>query len=181
VIGRVAIDLKAAQVKGDQHFGADRDGRNTSARSPYSLDARLNVGSDEGMRALAERRDDRSSDARHALPGNDAAFAETPLETDAWWLSRSAEPTFARQSIPVPASCARRLRATEGPIAVEFNGATFEGAAISHAGGRCELTLGSALSQEMAEVLDADDGIAVEVLRGRARPTLSLHPYVDAR
>lgn len=132
------------------------------------------------MHALAERKDDRSSDPRHPLPGNDAAFAETPPETDAWWLSRTAEPTFARERVAVPASCARRLREADGPIAVEFNGATFEGATLSHADGRCELTLGPALAQAMSEVLDEDDGIAVEVLRGRPRPTLALHPYVDA-
>ncbi len=109
----------------------------------------------------------------------DEAFAEPPPETDAWWLSRSADPTFSRRRVPLPDACARALAAAP-EIVVEFNGATFTGAALATNDGGCELDLGDALAQEMAEVLDEDDVLEVEMLAGRARPTVAIHPHVGA-
>ena len=111
------------------------------------------------------------------------AFAETPAETEAWWLSRSQEATFTRRRIELPDTCARALRAkghAPGRIVVEFNGATFSGAVLAANEGRDELDPGDALAQEMADVLDEDDGLTVELLAGRGQPTLALHPFIRA-
>ena len=110
-----------------------------------------------------------------------AAVAEPLPETDAWWLSRSQAPTFARRRIALSDECARALRATgdaAARIVVEFNGASFGGAAVTANDGRYELDLGDALAQEMANVLDEDDGLAIELVTGRSQPTLAIHPYV---
>src|SRR4051812_31236933 len=112
-----------------------------------------------------------------------SASAEPPAETDAWWLSRAQAPTLARPRIALSDECARALGATgDAParIIVEFNGASFAGAAVVANDGRYELRLGDALAQEMADVLDEDDGLAVEVVTGRDQPTLAIHPYVGA-
>jgi hypothetical protein len=168
------------------------------------LDIRLNVGSDQRMGALA----DRSSRSRNnpliqrraasrlaslggapsvasarASGANDAppistAFREPPAETDAWWLSRSEEPTFARRRIAISEASVRALEgATE--VAIEFNGATFVGASIVATDDGYLLDLGEALAAEMAEVLDEDDGLEVEPVVGKGRPTIAIHPYVD--
>ncbi|MEP7120893.1 MAG: hypothetical protein ABJE95_08290 [Byssovorax sp.] len=108
---------------------------------------------------------------------------EPPIETDAWWLSRSGAATFARRRITLAGEHARALRATgasRGSLVIEFNGASFEGATISAHDGRYELDLGDALAAEMATVLDEDDGLAVELVTGRPAPTLAIHPYVSA-
>lgn len=110
-----------------------------------------------------------------------ATFAEPPAETDAWWLSRSQAATFARRRIALSDEHARAWRAMANAperIIVEFNGAIFGGAALAAEGGHYELDLGETLAQEMAEVLDEDDGLAVEVVLGRGQPTLAIHPYV---
>lgn len=122
--------------------------------------------------------------SRSGVPQGEAAsaFAEPPAETNAWWLSRSQAPTFARRRIALSDDCARALRATgDAParIVVEFNGASF-GAVVAANGGRYELDLGDALAEEMADVLDEDDGLAVELVTGRGQPTLAIHPYVSA-
>jgi hypothetical protein len=125
--------------------------------------------------------------ARPSIPRGEAAstFAEPPAETDAWWLSRSQATTFTRRRITLGDECARALRATGnalGQIVVEFNGASFGGAALAANDGHYELDLGDALAQEMADVLDEDDGLAIELVPGRGQPTLAIHPYVsDAR
>lgn len=121
--------------------------------------------------------------ARPAAPQGEAApaFAEPPAETDAWWLSRSQAATFARRRIALSDECARAFRATgdaPGQVIVEFNGAIFGGAALAANEGRYELDLGEALAREMAEVLDEDDGLAIELVTGRGQPTLAIHPYV---
>jgi hypothetical protein len=122
--------------------------------------------------------------ARPGVPQDEAAsaFAEPPAETDAWWLSRSQAATFARRRIALSDECARAWRATgdaPGRIIVEFNGASFGGAALAANDGRYELELGDALAQEMADVLDEDDRLAVELVIGRGHPTLAIHPYVS--
>lgn len=112
-----------------------------------------------------------------------SASAEPPAETDAWWLSRSQAPTFARRRIALSDACARALGATgDAParVVVEFNGASFGGAAVAANDGRYELDLGDALAQEMADVLDEDDGLAIELVTGKGQPTLAIHPYVGA-
>ena len=109
---------------------------------------------------------------------------EPPVETDAWWLSRSPAATFARRRIAVAAACAQALGAaatTPGRLVVEFNGASFGGAALSASNGGYELDLGDALAAEMASVLDDDDGLSVELVTDRAAPTLAIHPYVSLR
>jgi hypothetical protein len=109
--------------------------------------------------------------------------AEPPAETDAWWLSRSPAPSFSRKHIALPDACGRALCASGvalGRLVVEFNGATFDGAALAENDGRYELDPGAALAREMADVLDEDDGLDVELLPGRGRPTLALHPYIRA-
>jgi hypothetical protein len=109
-------------------------------------------------------------------------FTEPPVATDAWWLSRSSGPTFARRRIELAEECGRSLGAAgagPGRIVVEFNGASFGGAALSASGGHYELDLGDALAAEMASVLDEDDGLSIELVRGRATPTLAIHPYVS--
>src|SRR5690348_2945507 len=119
----------------------------------------------------------------HALAhrSDPPSLAEPPPETDAWWLTRSQAPTFSRRRIALSSEHARALRAT-GHIVVEFNGASFEGAALAANDGRYELDLGDALAEEMASVLDEDDGLEFELIAGRGRPTLAIHPYVsDAR
>src|SRR5262245_61247513 len=67
--------------------------------------------------------------SRSGVPEDESASvrAEPPAETDAWWLSRSQAPTFARRRIALSDELARALRATgDTPlrIAVEFNGAS---------------------------------------------------------
>jgi hypothetical protein len=125
--------------------------------------------------------------SRPGIPQDEtpSAFAEPPAETDAWWLSRSQAATFTRRRIALSDECARALRAAgDAPrrIVVEFNGASFRGAALAANDGRYELDLGDVLAQEMAEVLDEDDGLAIELITGRGQPTLAIHPYVgDAR
>lgn len=167
----------------------------------FPLDNRLNVGSDLGMRALADRptrsrnhhvRPLRVSSAAAARaiapsrlrtardePRDLPAILEPPPATDAWWLTRSSAPTFARRRIALSDECARVLRDSAAGLVVEFNGTTFEGASFIATDDGCELDLGEALSQEMAEVLDEDDGLHVEMIAGRGRPTLAIHPYVD--
>jgi hypothetical protein len=122
---------------------------------------------------------------RSPVPHREAApaFAELPAATDAWWLSRSQAATFARRRIALPDACARRLGAIVGPsgqIVVEFNGASFVGATVTANDGRYELELGDALAQEMAEVLDDDDGIAIDLVARPGQPTLAIQPYVGA-
>jgi len=109
------------------------------------------------------------------------AFAEPPAETDAWWLSRSQAATFTRCRIALSDECARALRATgdAGRIVVEFNGASFQGAALAASAGQYQLDLGDALAQEMASTLDEDDGLAIELIPGRVQPTLAIHPYMS--
>jgi hypothetical protein len=121
---------------------------------------------------------------RPGVPRDEAAsaFAEPPAETDGWWLSRSQATTFARRRIALSDECARAWRATgeaPGQVVVEFNGSSFGGAALAANDGRYELDLGDALAQEMADVLDEDDGIAIELVTGRGQPTLAIHPYVS--
>lgn len=121
---------------------------------------------------------------RPAAPPAEAAptFAEPPAETDAWWLSRSQAATFTRRRIALSDECARAWRATgdaPGQVVVEFNGASFVGAALAANEGRYELDLGDDLAREMAEVLDEDDGLAIELVPGRSQPTLAIHPYVS--
>ncbi len=119
--------------------------------------------------------------AGHPADKPASPFTEPPAETDAWWLSRSQAATFARRRIALPDECARALRATgdaPGQIVVEFNGASFGGAALAANEGQLQLELGDALAQEMASVLDEDDGLAVELVPGRSQPTLAIHPYV---
>lgn len=133
------------------------------------------------MRALAHpRKATRKHDARAlvtaAPPPSEESRRKPPAETAAWWLSRTATPTFARRRIPIPEACARGLGAAPGPIVVEFNGSRFSGAAIAADGA---LDLGDALATEMAEVLDEDDGLDVELLAGRGQPTLAIFPYVS--
>jgi hypothetical protein len=123
--------------------------------------------------------------SRSRVPQAEAAsaFAEPPAQTDAWWLSRSQAPTFARRRIALSDECARALRATgdaSARIVVEFNGASFGGVAVTANDGRYELDLGDALAQEMANVLDEDDGLAIELVPGRGQPTLAIYPYVGA-
>ena len=48
-------------------------------------------------------------------------------------------------------------------------------------GGHDELDLGDALAREMADALDEDDGLAVELVLGRGQPTLAIHPFIGAR
>jgi hypothetical protein len=168
------------------------------------LDSDLNVGPDTGMRALAHSRKSSRNPAlrwlgKHAPalvraapraaaqafppapPGvtpDAVTGAEPPAETDAWWLSRSQTATFTRRRIALTGACGRALEAAPGRLVVEFNGARFGGATLAASDGRYELELGDALAEEMAEVLDEDDGLAVEVLAGRGQPTLAIHPYV---
>ncbi len=177
-----------------------------------ALDGDLNIGPDVCMRARAHRSESptnhdafpsrenaaafpappRSASARAvrasrpSVPPEVASiFHEPPGETDAWWLSRSPEATFGRRRIELADGCARALEAAgaaRGRIVVEFNGASFGGAALSANDGRYELDLGDALAAEMASVLDEDDGLAIELVTGRGSPTLAIHPYVtDAR
>jgi hypothetical protein len=119
---------------------------------------------------------------RPSVPPEPAStFPEPPAETDAWWLSRSSEPTFTRRRITLADACGRALGAAgaaPGRLVVEFNGASFGGAAVAANHGRYELDLGDALAAEMASVLDEDDGLSVELVSGRAAPTLAIHPYV---
>jgi hypothetical protein len=117
-----------------------------------------------------------------AAPGLASTRPEPPAETDAWWLSRSPEPTFARRRIELAAAFGRSLGASgtgEARIVVEFNGGSFAGAAVTANDGHYELDLGDALAAEMASVLDEDDGLSIEVVSGRAAPTLAIHPYVS--
>jgi hypothetical protein len=111
------------------------------------------------------------------------AFAEPPVATDAWWLARSREATFALRQIPVSDACARELTALwggRGRLVVEFNGASFLGATLATTDGHHELELGDALAQAMAEALDEDDGLTVDVVTGQRQPTLAIHPYLMA-
>ena len=176
----------------------------------FALDGDLNVGPDRRMRSRAHRSESPTSRAALRSHENDAAFSapprgasaravgssrpgvppgvastcpEPPVETDAWWLSRSREATFARRRIELAAGCARALGAAgtaPGRLVVEFNGASFGGAALSANDGRYELDLGDALAEEMASVLDEDDGLSIELVTGRAEPTLAIHPYVTS-
>jgi hypothetical protein len=126
------------------------------------------------MRARADR--------SHATSRSHApTFAEPPLATDAWWLSRTQAATFTQRRIALPEECARALRVAgdAAPLVVEFNGASFRGAAVAARGGRYELDLGSELAQEMAEVLDEDDELDVQLVAGRSQPTLSIHPHAS--
>ena len=107
------------------------------------------------------------------------AFREPPAETDAWWLSRTQEPTFTRRMIAIPEACVRALEGAS-PIAVEFNGATFEGASIAASDGGYLLELSDPLAAEMAEVLDEDDRLEIELVAGKGRPMIAIHPSVDA-
>jgi hypothetical protein len=183
-----------------------------SGWSVIALDRDLNVGPDRCMRARAHRSESptnhdafpsrenaaafpappRSAPARAVRssrpsvpPVAASTFPEPPVETDAWWLSRSQGATFARRRIELAGECARSLGAAgaaRGRIVVEFNGASFGGAALSANDGRLELDLGDALAEEMANVLDEDDGLAIELVAGRYPPTLAIHPFVsDAR
>ncbi len=176
--------------------------------SAITLDNALNVGPDLRMRGLAHRSKNHDvyllpENAAAALPAAPrsavgrafrpsrpgilrdkpaSVFTEPPAETDAWWLSRSQAATFARRRIALSDECARALRAAGDAleqIVVEFNGASFRGAALAASEGRYQLELGDALAQEMASVLDEDDGLAVEVVTGRSQPTLAIHPYVS--
>ena len=109
-------------------------------------------------------------------------FPEPPVETDAWWLSRSQPPTFTRRRIELADECTRSLGAAgaaPGRIVVEFNGASFVGAALTANDGRYALELGDALAEEMASVLDEEDGLFIELVSGRAAPTLAIQPYVS--
>lgn len=156
------------------------------------LDEHPDLGRNRRMRATAHvtkspRRPDvclvpaapRSATAlRLVVPQDDGGFAEPPAETDAWWLSRSQAATFTRRRIPLVEACVRSLLEAGGRVVVEFNGASFAGASVVMTGGRHELELGDALAQEMSEVLDEDDGLAVELVAGRSQPTLAIHPYV---
>lgn len=167
-----------------------------SEGSVIALDSDLNVGPDRRMRSRAHRSESPTSRAALRSHENDAAFstaprsasrpsappapppfAEPPAETDAWWLSRAADPTFSRRRIALAAGPARAVGPTER-LVVEFNGALFEGARVAALAGRYELDLGDALAAEMASVLDDDDGLTVELVTGRAAPTLAIHPYV---
>ena len=117
-----------------------------------------------------------------AAPGLASTRPEPPAETDAWWLSRSSGPTFTRRRIEIAAECGRSLGAvgaSAGRLVVEFNGASFGGAALSSSNGHYELDLGDALAAEMASVLDDDDGLSIELVSGRAAPTLAIHPHVS--
>lgn len=173
-----------------------------------ALDEDLNVGPDRRMRSRAHRSETstshpalrshekdaafyaptRSASTRSvgvsrssAAPGLASTRPEPPIETDAWWLSRSSRATFARRQIELADECGRSLGAAgagQGRIVVEFNGASFVGAALSAKNGRYELDLGDALAAEMASVLDEDDGLSIELVSGRAAPTLAIHPYV---
>ena len=175
----------------------------------FALDEDLNVGPDGRMRSRAHRSESPTSRAALRSHENDTAFStpprsasaraggsprpgapppaastcpEPPLETDAWWLSRSREATFARRRIELADECACALGAAgaaPGRLVVEFNGASFAGAALSASNGRYELELGDALAEEMANVLDDDDGLSIELVTGRAAPTLAIHPYVS--
>jgi hypothetical protein len=107
-----------------------------------------------------------------------ATFVEPPPEIDAWWLTRTAEPTFSRRRIALPDAYARALAKADA-LVVEFNGTTFEGASLAAGEERCELDLGDALAQEMAETLDEDDLLDVELVPGRSRPTIAIHPHVS--
>jgi hypothetical protein len=177
---------------------------------PIALDGDLNVGPDGRMRSRAQRSESsmshpavqsheiaaafpaprRRASARavgvsrsSAAPGLASTRPEPPVETDAWWLSRSPGPTFARRRIELAAEHGRSLGAagaSPGRIVVEFNGASFGGAVVSANEGRYELELGDALAAEMASVLDDEDGLSIELLTGRAAPTLAIHPYVSA-
>ena len=169
------------------------------------LDKDLNVGPDGRMRSRAHRSESPTSRAafqshqngtafsapprsasaravgssRPSVPRTPAAtFPEPPAETDPWWLSRSPEATFARRRIDLADECGRALGAAPGQLVVEFNGASFAGAALAANNGRFELELGDALAAEMASVLDEDDGLSIELVSGRAAPTLAIHPYV---
>jgi hypothetical protein len=180
-----------------------------SEEHAIALDTNLNVGPDGRMRSRAHRSESPTSHAAFRTRENDAAFsapprsattraasasrpsvppgaastrAEPPVETDAWWLSRSQRATFARRRIELTDEHGRALGAAgdaRGRLVVEFNGASFGGAAVSANGGRYELDLGDALAEEMANVLDDDDGLSVELVTGRAAPTLAIHPYVS--
>ena len=159
------------------------------SESPRNHDDRLLQENAAAARPPAHRRASARSliSGRPGAPQVEAAsaFAEPPPETDAWWLSRSQATTFTRRRIALSDECARAWRATgdaPGRVIVEFNGASFAGAALAANDGRYELDLGDALAQEMAEVLDEDDGLAIELVPGRGQPTLAIHPYVsDAR
>jgi hypothetical protein len=171
----------------------------------FALDSDLNVGPDRCMRSRAHRSESPTSRAALRSHENDPAFStpprgasvrpagssrpsvppqavlpfpEPPVETDAWWLSRSQRSTFARRRIEVGGEQARAVGAAGAALVVEFNGASFGGAALSATAGRYELDLGDALAAEMASVLDEDDGLTVELVTGRAAPTLAIHPYV---
>ena len=148
------------------------------SKSPQNHDRKLQ-GAPAGARARALRRSPPAVPQHEAAP----AFSEPPIATDAWWLSRSAEATFARSRIPVADACARALRATAGfpgRLVVEFNGASFLGAALVTVDRHHELDLGDALARAMEEVLDEDDGLAIEVVAGQRRPTLAIQPYLKA-
>ena len=180
-----------------------------SEGSVLALDGDLNIGPDRRMRSRAHRSESPTSRAALRSHENDTAFStpprsasaravgssrpgapplaasicpEPPVETDAWWLSRSREATFARRRIELADECARSLGAAgaaSGQLVVEFNGASFGGAAVSANNGRYELDLGDALAEEMANVLDDDDGLSIELVTGRSAPTLAIHPYVN--
>jgi hypothetical protein len=151
------------------------------SKSPRNHDACLRQENAAALSATARA----FMSSRSGVPQDEAAsvFAEPPAETNAWWLSRSQAPTFARRRIALSDECARALRATgDAPaqIVVEFNGASFGGAAVAANDGRYELDLGDALAQEMTDVLDEDDGLAIELVTGRGQPTLAIQPYVGA-
>jgi hypothetical protein len=133
------------------------------------------------LRPSAPRNEPASASASTSASISISIFAEPPVETDAWWLSRSPTSTFARRRIALSDECARALQAAGDALAqiiVEFNGARFGGAALAANDGRYQLELGDALAQEMAATLDEDDGLAVELIAGRGQPTLAIHPYV---
>ena len=174
-----------------------------------ALDKDMNVGSGTRMRSRAHRSESTTSPTAFRSHEKDAAFSaptrsaptrsvgvarssaapglastrpEPPIETGAWWLSRSQRATFARRRSELADECGRSLGASgagEARIVVEFNGASFRGAALSAKYAHCELDLGDALAAEMASVLDEDDGLSIELVAGRAAPTLAIHPYVS--
>lgn len=142
---------------------------------PSRFEARTNLPCAEPRRPYLRSR------PRPRLASGASATPELPRETDAWWLSRAEGATFRRRRIALSDAHVRALHAVgEAPsVVVEFNGRRFEGASITAAGhGHHELDLGDALAEEMAEVLDEDDALDVEVIRREGRPALAIHPYV---
>lgn len=158
-------------------------------KSPRNHDARARQEKAPGLARTTPRRAPARAflASRSAPPPGDppAAVAEPPAETDAWWLSRSQTPTFSRRRIALSDEHARALRAkgaggVAARIVVEFNGERFGGARVAGKDGRFELDLGDALAEEMAEVLDEDDELAIELLGGKGEAMVAIHPYVAA-